>query len=260
MIRKKPISPGIEEKTAVEAQQSLFRHMHKRTISRTSEDLLKHLRLPTETAVPDHVPRKNSEKLLEVPKKLLSKPPTPKNLPMEQLKKPRCLKLAKVSEEENHIRNIIERRKILSPTSLTEPGPSSSPLLKQLQFKFDTEKASLNSSTTAHSFTEENTIGRILYVLEQTAKFDSKILKSISELLMKAPEMHFAIVLDNEKNVKGVYYIETTTGYFHRVLSSEDLPMIIPPRRVKVFLLFNSQKEVFQSALPARFDAIILNA
>ena len=167
-------------------------------------------------------------------------------------------KILKICEEENHIRNIIEQRKILSPTALSNQGTSS--FSSKCLAKTESEKFSLNSSTTAFSINEENSMSRTLHILEQTmGKINQNIIKPVSELLAKSPEMQFTIILDDRKAVKGVYYIESSTRYFHKILSTDGLPLIIAPRRVRYYFLYNAQTDQFDDSSSIRFDAVVLH-
>ena len=228
-------------------QEIKKKHMHKRTISRTSEDLIKVLNLPM--CVPG-----------------LSQIVTPQQV-TEQLYKQgyrgntRSFKtLACISEEESHIRKIIELRKNLSPTSFSEPEMSSSPFSSH-KSTLNTEEAkvSFNSSTTAFSMNEENSISRILFILEMTTfPNNQRVLNDIADLLEKSPEDQYSIILDEKKTIKGIYYIEASSGYMHRIISTDDLPIIIAPRRIKSFLIFDNHREVFQFSSSTKFDAVML--
>ena len=221
--------------------------MHKRTISRTSEDLIEVLNLHSPTNKPQLItPQQVSHKLSKKGYDISVR--SYKTLP--------C-----ISEEENHIRKITELRKNLSPTSFSESEMSYSPLYPYKNTaKTEASKVSFNSSTTAFSVNEENCISRILYILEATTFSDDKaVLNNIAELLEKSPENQYTIILDRLKVIKGLYYIEASSGYFHRIISTDDLPIVIAPRRIKSFLIFDNQREVFQFSSPTKFDAVILN-
>ena len=120
-------------------------------------------------------------------------------------------------------------------------------------------KVSFNSSTTAFSMNEENSISRILFILEMTTfPNNQRVLNDIADLLEKSPEDQYSIILDEKKTIKGIYYIEASSGYMHRIISTDDLPIIIAPRRIKSFLIFDNHREVFQFSSSTKFDAVML--
>lgn len=223
--------------------------MHRRTISKASDELLKALNIctPPLGKMEQVSPQQVSEHLK---KKGIS---NSTGLTRKQ---------SNVCEEESHIRNIIAQRKAISPVSLSDPETSTSPIYpNKNRLTQETERVSFNTSTTAFSVNEENSINRILYILEASTsngKQFQSIKKAVAELLEKSPEPHFTLVLDVNKGVKGVFYVEMLTGYFHRILGTDDLPIIIAPRRVKSYYLFDSQHEIFVNSTSEKFDAVML--
>ena len=168
-----------------------------------------------------------------------------------------------VSEEESYIREIIELRKHFSPIPQSEPQFSPSPVLSSSRKTSNCEGGSFNSNSTAFSSTSDyKSLNRVMRILKATClqgPDNEKTLKSVAELLEKSPEPYFTLILDEACTVKGLYYIEISTEYLHHVLSTADLPIIIPQRRIKSYLLFDTQTERFISSTSSKYDAVLLD-
>ena len=245
IMKKKLPDPGEISCISLSIIENKPKNMHRRTISRTSDNLLEEIQLLT----PTHSKAKFSE--LHTTRggfgNILQKK-SPKN-PIKQ----------RISEEEEHIRKIIEERKFLSPLQFLASENFASSDTSRKRDSQETEKISFNSSTTAFSINEENSIGRILFLLEANLfphARSKKVLNFIAELLEKSPEPHFTLVLNENWAIQGVYYIELSTGCFHRILAMGEMPFIIPSRRVKVFLLFDNKR--FITSTSSKFDAVII--
>ena len=213
---------------------------HRRTISKKTEDLLKIISIPTPP----------SDKM---------QPITPAQL-NEHLKKRGLIKASpnsntkQVSEEESHIRSLIEQRKHFSTPSIANLSP-----IYPIKSQVYVEKVSFNSSTTAYNSIEENGLNHVVEVLETIKPPELFHIKSlVFGLLERSPEPHFTFILDYEKNIKGIYYIEQSTGYFHKVIASNDLPMVIPTRKIWSYFIFEFEENAFLEASKDKFDAIIL--
>jgi hypothetical protein len=221
------------------AKPDTSRTRHRRTISKTAEDLLKIISIPTP----------NSDKLHPVSPTQLSEGLKHRGMSKTSEK---CLK--QISEEETHIRSLIEQRKHFSTPSIANLSP-----IYPIKSKAYVEKVSFNSSTTAYNSLEENGLNHIIEVLEAIKPPEFLEIKSlIIDLLERSPEPHFTLILDCEKNIKGIYYIEQSTGYFHKVIASSDLSMIIPIRKVWRFFNFDLEENRFLPCNKEKFDAVIL--
>ena len=250
--------------------QSRPKHLHRRTISKTSDELLASLKIPsppvgnraqiiTPQILIDHITKKGLHILKE-----------------EKLEE----SMDYFSDDELHIRNIIEQRKVLSPISVPEFKTkktkanlaAANKRSSQLKVKNtsttsclitgqEPERISFNTSTTALTITEESNIDRIILLLENEflgGNSNRNVRSHIIDLMQKSPEPRYTLVLDHNYNLQGVYYIEIATGYFHRILGNDIIPMVIAPRKVKSFLHYEKDKGTFQPSSPPKFDAVIL--
>ena len=123
------------------------------------------------------------------------------------------------------------------------------------------ERISFNTSTTAFTATEESNFDRIFRIIEKHCLCGDKnrsLRNNVLELMKKSPEPHYSLVLNEMKNLIGVYYIDYSTGYFHRIVGNDDLPIILAPRRVKSFLSYDFHKQCFFNSVPLRFDAVVV--
>jgi hypothetical protein len=217
-------------------------HKHRRTISITSEELIKTIGAAT--------------------------PPLGKSGPINpaelrtRLTETRAKALI-ISEEENHIRNIIAMRKHFSSKSISKSEPSKSPLYDAcMGDKKGDLRGSFNSNTTEITVSEENGVNRVMEILEclslDRREFET-YRERVRELLEKSPETHFSLILDDERSVKGVFYVEGGSGYMHRILASNELPLVIAPRKVKSYFLFDNKQKNFTTASSEKFEAVLLN-
>lgn len=228
------------------------RHMHRRTISKTSDELLESLKISS-----PHIVGKHQIVTAQMVRSQLAK----KGLTVlreETFEE----STDNLSDDEMTIRNIIEQRKALSPITYKEP---EKPSRKNPKYKTDKhaefERISFNTSTTALTSNEDSNIDRVLIALENCflpGNEHKSTRKSIMELMQKSPEPHYSLVIDERKKLTGVFYLESATGYFHRIIGNDDLPIVIPPRRVKEYLLYDYMKKVFLTSTSSRFDALIM--
>ena len=220
------------------------RHMHRRTLSKTSDELLQSLKSSS--------PKTFKKSGLITP-----------DMVKAQLSKKGILCLnyqdsissnSSNSDEESNILKIIEQRKALSP--LTYQDRQHPPT----KAKKPSEKVSFNTSTTALTSSEENNMDRVLNSLELVFLPGDEHLpsrKTLESLMQKCQEPSFAMALDEKLRLKGVYYLENATGYFHRIMADDDSPIVIPPRRVKEFLVYEVNQKKFLRTSINRFEAFV---
>lgn len=228
------------------------RHMHRRTISKTSEELLESLKIPSQRiAVKDRI----------VTAQLVRAQLSKKGLTVlreETFEE----STGNISDDEITIRNIIEQRKALSPLTCTDQEKPSMKSLKHTNDKHAYfEPGSFSTSTTALTFNEDSNMDRVLNVLENCFlpwNEHKSTGKSIFDLMQKSPEPHYALVLNERKKLTGIFYLESATGYFHRIIGNDDLPIVIPSRRVKEYLLYDGAKRIFTVSTSSKFDALIM--
>ena len=238
------------------------RHMHRRTISKTSEELLYSLKVLS--------PQANSQNNFITPQNLMDHLAKKGLIPLIEEKPDDSFDY--FSDEELNIRNIIEQRKILSPicaievndkiTRVSSKIASTSKINSHLNVckNHEPEKISFTTST-AFSATEESNIDRIIFILEQKCIIGQQhqnLRHNIAELMQKSPEPHYTLLLDDYHSLRGVYYIENATGYFHRILGNDNIPIVVAPRKIKAFLYYESMKGAFVQSSPPRFDAFIV--
>ncbi|OMJ96196.1 hypothetical protein SteCoe_154 [Stentor coeruleus] len=228
------------------------RHMHRRTISKTSDELLESLKISS-----PHTQGKHQIVTAQMIRSQLVK----KGLTVlreETFEE----STDSLSDDEMTIRNIIEQRKALSPITYKEPENTSKNNPKSKTDKHvEFERISFNTSTTALTSNEDSNIDRVLIALENCflpGNEHKSTRKSILELMQKSLEPHYSLVLDEHKKLIGVFYLELSTGYFHRIIGNDDLPIVIPPRRVKEYLMYDYMKKIFITSTSSRFDAFIM--
>jgi hypothetical protein len=228
-------------------EESRPKHMHRRTISKTDEDLLQTISTLT--------PPLGKSQLLN-PEELRERLKA-KGICYDEAK-PR---LQTISEEEDHIRKIISQRKNFSSTLSPIPKPACNFYENKQFFLQDHSKGSINSNTTNSTFGNESPINRILEILKSGSlknnEFES-CKEIIKDLLLKSPEPRFALILDAVYSVKGVYYVEGSTGYLHRIFASDELPLMIAPRRICLYLSFDSKSMAFVASNSETFEAVVL--
>lgn len=220
------------------------KHMHRRTISKTSDELLASLKIPSPPIVSRHQQITPQLIIAHLEKKGL-------NILKEEIEES-----VDYSDEENNIRSIIEQRKILSPISVPEFKSK-----KNKKKVVDVEKVSNNTSTTAFTVPEETNIDRMIYLLGHVflvGNTNRSARNQVVELMQRSPEPFFTLILDQNANLQGVYYIEIALGYLHRIIGNDILPIVIPPRKVRTFLYYDTSKMTFHPSHPPKFDAVIL--
>jgi hypothetical protein len=156
------------------------------------------------------------------------------------------------SDDESTIRKIIEQRKALSPITYQE---IPSPQIQKL-----TERKSFNTSTTALTSSEDNNLDRVLHCLEELflpGEKNLQTLKTLESLMQKCTEPSFGLALNDEQRLKGIYYLEAATGYFHRIVADDDLPIVLPPRRIKEFLVLDPSEKRLSRSTILRFEAFV---
>lgn len=239
-----PINPFKEQNTQIyPIHPSDLHHYskktsHRRTKSKTSVELLASLK-PTS-------PKSSINSKIVTPKSII-----------EHLAK-KGIRIIKpldeeetFSDEESNIRQLTEQRKILSP--ITYKDLKTSILAEK-------EKSLVQTSTTALTLNEENNMDRVLFALKRQFLGDRSLKnsrKTIKDLMKKCTESCFALALDEFETLKGIYYLEQSTGYFHRIIADNDSPIILPPRRIKDFLSFDVNASKFIKASVNRFEAIL---
>jgi Microtubule-binding calmodulin-regulated spectrin-associated len=231
-------------------EQSKPRHMHRRTISQTSDELLASLKISS--------PQVKSKVQLITPETVI-KHLNKKNLSILKEENPEEV-CENLSDEETNIRNIIEQRKALSPIVVS--NTKESPVGSSSKTPQDPIRVSFNTSTTAFTTSEETNIDRIILILETQClpgTSNKNIRKNILDLMQKSPEPYYTLIIDDYNKLKGIYYIDISTGYFHKILGNDDLPLLVPPRKVKSFLYYDPDKG-FVNSFPPRFDAIVLKS
>ena len=220
------------------------RHFHRRTLSKTSEELLQSLKPSS--------PRTYKKSGLITPDMIKSQLRKKGLIYIKHQESISCN--SSDSDEETNIRKIIEQRKSLSPLTYQS---TSSPATKA---KKPSEKVSFNTSATALTSAEENNMDRVLNSLELAFLPGNEHLasrKTLEGLMQKCQEPYFALALDEKIRLKGVYYLENTTGYFHRIMADDDSPIVIPPRRVKEYLVYDTGERKFIRSLITRFEAFV---
>ena len=246
------------------------KHHHRRTISKTSDEILASMKIPS--------PPVGNKAQIITPQVLIDHL-AKKGLHILKEEKSED-SLDYFSDEEINIRNIIEQRKVLSPISVPEfKSKKTKPTIvmagkRSVKLKgknntdtnciitgLEPERISFNSSTTAFTLTEESNMDRITLMLENEflgGNNNRSVRNHIIDLMQRSPEPHYTLVLDHNYNLQGIYYIEIATGYFHRILGNDIVPMVIPPRKVKNFLHYEKDKGTFHPSSPPRFDAVTL--
>lgn len=206
--------------------------------------------------------RTSSKASIELQFSLKPSSPIPKfpspilgNKPSQVTTSHKALKISKktnseetFSDEELNIRHLIEQRKILSPISYKD--------LKTQNF----EKNFVNTSSATLTVNEENNLNRVLFALKNrflTGENDKCSFKTIEELMKKCTETCFALALDSLENLRGIYYLEQSTGYFHRIIADNDSPIVLPPRRIKDFMFYDANTNGFVKSNVNRFEAFV---
>lgn len=220
------------------------RHFHRRTLSKTSEELMQSLKPSS--------PKPYKKSGLITPDMVKSQLSKKGLIYLKQQESISCK--SSDSDEETNILKIIEQRKALSPLTYQS---GSSPATKSKNLS---EKVSFNTSATALTSAEENNMDRVLNSLELVFLPGVEHLasrKTLESLMQKCQEPCFAMALDEKLRLKGVYYLENSTGYFHRIMADDDSPIVIPPRRVKEHLVYDTGEEKFVRSSNTRFEAFV---
>lgn len=239
-----PINPFKQQNTRIspihpaDLQHFSKKTSHRRTKSKTSAELLASLKSAS--------PKSSFNNKIVTPKSILEhlakkginicKPPEAEET---------------FSDEESNIRQLTERRKILSPITYKD--------LKNNHLQ-ESDKSLVHTSTTALTVNEENNMDRVLFVLKNQFLKDKSLKnsrKTIKDLMKKCTESCFALALDEYEKLKGIYYLEQSTGYFHRIIADDDSPIILPPRRIKKFLSFDANSSKLIETSVNRFEAIL---
>lgn len=176
-----------------------LQHMHRRTISKTSEELLESLKMPNQRIIVEDrivtaqlVRNQLAKKGLAVLREETFEEST-----------------GNISDDEITIRNIIEQRKALLPLTYINPEKTSIKSIKNIDDKIAYfGPGSISTSTTTLTSNEDSNMDRVLNVLETCflpGNEHKSARKSIFDLMQKSPEPHYALVLNDWKKLMGIF-------------------------------------------------------